>query len=71
MNLKDKVALVTGAARGIGGDIALALAREKVHVPPPPTSRNPRATNFKGSWVRRRKSWRYFRSRRMWPLALR
>jgi meso-butanediol dehydrogenase/(S,S)-butanediol dehydrogenase/diacetyl reductase len=32
MNLKNKVALVTGAARGIGGAIALALAREKVHV---------------------------------------
>jgi meso-butanediol dehydrogenase/(S,S)-butanediol dehydrogenase/diacetyl reductase len=32
MELKSKVALVTGAARGIGGAIALALAREKVRV---------------------------------------
>jgi NAD(P)-dependent dehydrogenase (short-subunit alcohol dehydrogenase family) len=32
MELKDKTALVTGAARGIGREIALALAREKVRV---------------------------------------
>jgi meso-butanediol dehydrogenase / (S,S)-butanediol dehydrogenase / diacetyl reductase len=32
MNLKNKVALVTGAARGIGGAITLALAREKIRV---------------------------------------
>ncbi len=32
MNLKDKVALVTGAARGIGREVALALARERVRV---------------------------------------
>jgi meso-butanediol dehydrogenase/(S,S)-butanediol dehydrogenase/diacetyl reductase len=32
MNLKDKVALVTGAARGIGREIALMLARERVRV---------------------------------------
>jgi meso-butanediol dehydrogenase/(S,S)-butanediol dehydrogenase/diacetyl reductase len=32
MNLENKVAIVTGAARGIGGAVALALAREKVRV---------------------------------------
>ena len=32
MNLIDKVALVTGAARGIGREIALALGRERVRV---------------------------------------
>ena len=32
MELKDKVALVTGAARGIGGEIAFALAGDKVRV---------------------------------------
>ena len=32
MDLKNKVALVTGAARGIGGAITLALAREKIRV---------------------------------------
>jgi meso-butanediol dehydrogenase / (S,S)-butanediol dehydrogenase / diacetyl reductase len=32
MNLKNRVALITGAARGIGGAIALALAREKVRI---------------------------------------
>lgn len=32
MDLKDKAALVTGAARGIGREIALALAGEKVRV---------------------------------------
>jgi len=32
MELKDKVAIVTGAARGIGRGIALCLAREGVHI---------------------------------------
>ena len=32
MELKDKVAIVTGAARGIGRGIALCLAREGTHV---------------------------------------
>ena len=32
MKLKDKVAIVTGAARGIGSAIARALAAEKATV---------------------------------------
>ena len=32
MDLRDKVAVVTGSARGIGRGIALALARQGVHV---------------------------------------
>ncbi len=32
MRLKDKVAMITGAGRGIGRDIALAYAREGAHI---------------------------------------
>ena len=32
MRLKDKIAIITGAGRGIGRDIALAYAREGAHV---------------------------------------
>ena len=32
MEMKDRVALVTGAARGIGSGVALALARAGAHV---------------------------------------
>ena len=32
MDMRDKVAVVTGGARGIGRGIAVALAREGVHV---------------------------------------
>jgi NAD(P)-dependent dehydrogenase (short-subunit alcohol dehydrogenase family) len=32
MDLQDKVAVVTGGARGIGRGIAVALARQGVHV---------------------------------------
>jgi 3-oxoacyl-[acyl-carrier protein] reductase len=40
MNLKDKVAVVTGASRGIGRASALALAREGVHVVAAARTRN-------------------------------
>ena len=32
MRLKDKIAVITGAGRGIGRDIALAYAQEGAHV---------------------------------------
>jgi citronellol/citronellal dehydrogenase len=32
MTLKDRVAIITGSSRGIGRDIALALAREGCHI---------------------------------------
>ena len=32
MRLKDKIAIITGAGRGIGRDIALAYAQEGAHV---------------------------------------
>jgi NAD(P)-dependent dehydrogenase (short-subunit alcohol dehydrogenase family) len=32
MELRDKIAIVTGGARGIGRGMALALARQGVHV---------------------------------------
>jgi len=52
LTLQDKVAIVTGASRGIGAGLALELARRGAKVSPPKTSH----LNDIGSFLTRSRS---------------